>query len=290
VNIQTEAQSSDIDGLLKDWTFQPSSASVSYRLWRFRLQTTKRRPRPPFQCLVEVTARPLWFVYFVYLPTGVLAPRHHFTLSRLRAQGFPVFVVCASPSTKDVPAELSEKCEALYWKGLGGYDFSAYRLAMEVISARSCGARSVFLNDSVMGPFSNLNDLVDRARWNFTGFTATALNENHIQSYGFMFDAVTPRVLSSLEGVMYRDYAFDDVDAVILCQETRLARVASESMSVGAFWFAAGTSVDDAMLRRPLELLDAQFPFVKFSLFGKMRKFQDPEVVAKRISKLGHPV
>jgi hypothetical protein len=286
----TETRSSEIDGLHRDWTFQPSAASLSYRLWRLRLQVTKRRPRPPFQSLVEVTARPLWFVYFVYLPTGVLAPRHHFTLSQLRSQGFPVFVICASPNSRDVPAELRSKCEALYWKGLGGYDFSAYRLALEVIAARSYGARTVLLNDSVMGPFSNLNDLVDQARWSLTGFTATSLNENHIQSYGFMFDAVTPELLSNLDDVMYRSYAFDDVDAVILCQETRLARVANRSMSVGAFWFAPGTSVDDAMLRRPLELLDAQFPFVKYSLLGKMRHFQNPEAIAKRLSKLGHPI
>jgi hypothetical protein len=61
-------------------------------------------------------------------------------------------------------------------------------------------------------------------------------------------------------------------------------------MSVGAFWFASGNAVDDPMLRRPLELLDAQFPFMKYSLFGKMRRFQNPQIIAERISKLGHPL
>jgi hypothetical protein len=118
-NSPTETQSFEIDGLQRDWTFRPSTASLPYRFWRLRLPITKRRPRPSFQSLVDVAARPLWVVYFIYLPTGTLAPRYHITLSRLRSQGFPVFVVCVSPHSRDVPGELLDKCEALYGKGLG---------------------------------------------------------------------------------------------------------------------------------------------------------------------------
>jgi hypothetical protein len=69
-------------------------------------------------------------------------------------------------------------------------------------------------------------------------------------------------------------YAYDDLLSVTLCFETRLARVASQSMSVGCLWLGPDDG-EDPSLSHALALLDQGFPFLKRSLLGKHRGKQD---------------
>jgi hypothetical protein len=66
--------------------------------------------------------------------------------------------------------------------------------------------------------------------------------------------------------------ALSNPSHVINLHELRFARVASRSMSVGAFWYGDAVKVQDPMLHRPIELLTAGFPFLKRSLLGKKRE------------------
>ena len=96
-------------------------------------------------------------MYFVYTPDGSLSAAHRYTLDRLRSLAGGVAVICATGERGKVPAELNGLADAVYWKGLGGYDFSAYGLAVREIAARSPGADLLLLNDSVLGPFGDLD-------------------------------------------------------------------------------------------------------------------------------------
>lgn len=276
-----------VQGLQTYWSFVPSRPSLGIRYRRFKVWLAGRSRRPPHEVIHEVRPGDIWVVYFMYCPNGEAETRHEFTLSRLREERLRVLCICATPNSEQIPEVAKEKSDALVWKGLGGYDFSAYRIGLELICESSDGARVLCLNDSMLGPFAELRPFIERAPWDLTGFTASALHENHIQSYGFVFSRMDTRRLLHLQDVLFPDAAYDDVEAVILNQENKLARVAHAHMSVGAYWYSDGTKIDDPCLRRPFELLDAGFPFLKRSLIGKMSHFQDPEKVRERLSLLG---
>lgn len=275
--------------LVKDWTFVPSSSGFIVNL-QAAFARAYTKPRPPHHALKQVRSYSHWLAYFLFLPDGKLGSHHLFTLQKLNELDRPLFIVCATPTLDMVPPELHQQADALYWKGLSGYDFSAYTLILEAISQHSSGGTALIMNDSMFGPFSDLEAALTSAPWDLTGFTASGLNGNHIQSYAFILKDVTPSRLECLRDVFPAGYAFDNVDAVIRRQEIRMARVAHRHMSVGAYFYTDGKAIDDPCLRCPFELLDAGFPFMKRSLLGKMSAFQPPQAVIQRLSVVGHPI
>jgi hypothetical protein len=58
---------------------------------------------------------------------------------------------------------------------------------------------------------------------------------------------------------------------------------------VGALWFGDGSRVDDPMLRFPRELVKAGLPFLKKSLLGKNRMFNQVEACREILQSHGHP-
>jgi len=225
----------------------------------------------------------------MYTPDGVVSKSHRFTLEHLRDLGLPVFVVCATSNPDLVPQELTRYCDALYWKGLSGYDFSGYTLALREISRSSPGADVFVMNDSVFGPFSDLREVIAKAPWDLTGFTSSNQLTNHIQSYAFILRNVDRTRMAKLSTVFFPYFAISNPNAVVRVQETRLARVAARHMTVGAAWYADYNEVIDPTLVRPLELLDAGFPFLKRSLIGKHKSFINTDTVRSRLELLGHP-
>ena len=125
------------------------------------------------------------------------------------------------------------------------------------------------LNDSILGPFEDLETIMRDARWDLTAFTASSAFENHVQSFAFLLRDVTHRRLDHLSSVLSPYLTFGRFDGVVNCLETRLARVAARRMRVGALWFCDERGREDAPLFRPLELLADGFPFLKKSLLGK---------------------
>jgi lipopolysaccharide biosynthesis protein len=280
-----------IDGLTADWNFQTGRVLPRLRLQRCMRVTTGLRPAPRHQVLKPIRAREAWMLYFVYAPDGCLTPAHEFTLARLRDMGTPLLVVCATQEVGKVPRQLFDLADSLYWKSLDGYDFSAYSLGLHAVAAESAGATVCVMNDSVFGPFSDLRPLVSSARWQLTGFTASSLVENHIQSYAFSMRDVRAQTLAPLRTIFPMRFAFDHAGNVILFQELRFARVASRHMGVGALWYSPDSDVvADPALMRPFELVATGFPFVKRSLVGKHPQFQSRDGVLALLSELRHPV
>lgn len=77
---------------------------------------------------------------------------------------------------------------------------------------------------------------------------------------------------------------------MILLQETRFAKVASQQMSVGAYWYTDGSLHQDLCLNCPEQLIEAGFPLLKRSLLGKFAgNFQDPQKMQALLERLGHP-
>ena len=279
-----------IAGMTHRWDFIASPVPR----WRIRqaVETVLRnsQPRPDWQVIRPVHPYVEWTVYFLFSPDGIFGAHHRFALERLRDSGHRLMIVCAAPAPSKIPVEVNAYADALYWKGLSGYDFSAYSAALREISRKSPHANVLVINDSVYGPFTDVSNVLAKAPWELTGFTATSQVENHIQSYAFVLNDVTPARMRSLATVMFPWRALSDPHDVIQIQETRFARVASRSLRVGAFWFAEKEQVLDPTLFRPIELIAAGFPFLKRSLTGKHQTLQNIEEIRELLFSLGHPV
>jgi lipopolysaccharide biosynthesis protein len=226
----------------------------------------------------------------LFLPDGKLTPAHYFTLRRLRAMRGGLLVVCATDHPENVPRDLIAQSDAIYWKALPGYDFSAYAIVLSEVANRSPGADVLLINDSIYGPFSDLDAMLDHVPWQMTGFTATSAFENHIQSYAFFLRHVTDARVRSLQSVISPRFAFNRFRDVVNCQETRLAREAARSMSVGSFWFANTPAAGDPSLALALPLLAEGFPFLKRSLLGKLNGAYDKALLCGLLEERGHPV
>jgi hypothetical protein len=276
--------------LQPDWTFTPTAAPWRVQIARHRERLRGRVAAPASEVLVPPKGEGAWIVYFVYLPEGRLDPAHRFALDRLRALGRRLLVVCAATNAAAIPAELSRAADALLWKALPGFDFSAYALGLRSLAEHCPGSDALVLNDSTFGPLVDFRPWLDRARWDLTGFTATSNVENHVQSYAFHLRDVTPKRLGALTSVMPRRHAFNHFWAVVLWQETRFARVAAKSMSVGSFLYADTPEIEDPTLQVALPLVAAGFPFLKRSLLGKLSHVAEREETLATLAAVGYPV
>jgi len=277
-----------VEALERNWTFRPSMPDGVTMLVRL-LAMRDRVPAPASRTLTPIAPASRWIVYFMYLPSSKLTLAHRFTLERLRAADARLAIICATPGG-DVPAELHRRADALYWKGMAGFDFSAYALALHEVAERSPGADMLVLNDSVFGPFVPVDSLWPAMRWDLTGFTASAELENHIQSYAFHVKNWTPERLRRLGDIFPRDIASDTYRGTVYGRETRFAARAARSMSVGSLWYADNRRAGDPSVFAALPLLNAGFPFLKRSLLTRNAQFYDPDEILNRLRSLGHPV
>jgi lipopolysaccharide biosynthesis protein len=281
----------EVPGLASHWNFVPSDPGAWFSARRAVRRWIRRRRAPARTVLKPVPPHPEWLVYFVFAPVGELSAAHRFSLERLRDMACRVLVVCAAREPGSVPKELFGLADALYWKALSGYDFSAYEVALSALCERSPHCAVCVVNDSVYGPFADLRPFLRGAAWELSGFTASSLFQNHLQSYAFVIRDLAPARLARLRSVLPRGYAYNAALDVIYCQELLLAGAAAEAMSVGAWWYSRHEEVADATLVKPLELLRAGFPFMKKSVLGKHARFQaqSQDALRAHLAGAGHP-
>lgn len=276
-------------GVQTNWNYVPSTPrwSVVTRRWAARLT---REAAPAWTTLVPPATTGRWLLYFVYLPQGELLPQHRFTLERLAAENANLMIVCACPPGHAVLTELKARCDALCWKALNGFDFSAYAIGLTELARHAPGSDVMILNDSMLGPFAPLTPFIDGARWRLAGLCASSLEENHLQSFALIVRGLDAQFVEAVSPALSTSWSYNAIHPVILQQETRLARVASRHMSVGAFWYTDGSRYMDLSLHCPEQLIDAGFPLLKRSLVGKFNgSFQDPARMRALLQRLGHP-
>lgn len=311
--VTREVVRSPVSLLQQDWPFVPSNPSLQIRRLRVQKRWMARHPAPPFTVLRPPAPRDRWNLLFLFAPAGRLDWDQQEMLARLRALRGGLLVVCAAPAAADLP-DLSV-ADAVAWKGVAGFDFSAYALGLRLIAEHSPGATTYVQNDSVYGPLTDIDEQVARAHWDLTGFVASATVENHVSSFAFVLRNVTPARVEALSPVLPVDWCYNDFSSVVVAQETMLARVASACMSVGSFlympvrpatpswkqrivlrlWADAALRYPldvsgDPTLGSPLELLDLGFPFLKRSLLGKFPGLEDAGTLRARLNGLGWPI
>lgn len=277
-------------GMVRNWAFQPSAASlrtIATRAWR---GTAHRRPPPAWQTLVAMRPARRWIGYFIFAPDGGLSPHHTFTLACLRAHDAKIAVVCATRAPDAMPRELASLSDALYWKALGGYDFSAYAILVAEAARHSAGADLIVMNDSVLGPFDDLYGVYNRLPQRFAGLTGYSLIENHIQSYSFRLRSVDGAAVNAMHPIAGETRAFNAFLDVTYCQETRFTRAMARGHDAGALWFSDHRQGGgDLPLTWPLGLIDEGFPFLKRSLFTKFKSMCDEPTLQEFLARKGHP-
>ena len=278
-----------VPGVQTYWNYVASSPrwSVVWRRW------TARRTRlraPAWKVLTPPSAEGPWLLYFMFLPDGQLSAQHRFTLERLAAEDARLMIVCTCPPAHPVLEVLKNHADALYWKAMEGFDFSAYAIGLAELARHVPGSDVMLLNDSMLGPFSPLTPFIQQSPWRLAGLSASSMEENHLQSFALIVRQLDASFLEAVAPVVSTDWCYNASAPVILLQETRLARVASGQMTVGAFWYSDGSTYQDLCLNCPEQMLEAGFPLLKRSLFGKFaRRFQDPAAMSALLQRLGHP-
>lgn len=278
-----------VKGMVRNWDFVANPVSFRLRKHYIKLFLTGMKKQPAFRILKAVYPQPRWLVYFIYAPAGSLSPSHYYTMSRLRDSGISLLVVCAAKTPLGVPSDVHKFADALIWKSLSGFDFSAYKLALSVIGKKSPHSDVYVQNDSVFGPFNDFQGDFENLEWGLTGYTASCEESNHIQSYAFFMRDVCPLTVTKLSTIFFPLVAFNRFHDVVVLQELRFSRVAARHMRVGAFWYEQDKTVNPVLVK-PFELIDAGFPFLKKALLGKNAEFQRIDEVKTRLYELNHPV
>lgn len=277
-----------VEALQHVWSYRPSAPGLVSEMLRRRAEATRRVGPPPSCVLKRVHAKRRWSCAFLYLPDGLLTASHDYMLKRLRERDAGLLIVCATPTLDDVPPPLFEIADALLWKSLAGFDFSAYALAIEAIANDSPGADLLVVNDSVLGPFGDIDLILATMPWDFCGFTASQRSENHIQSYAFHLRGLDPSRAAALAPAMSTRFAYERYRDVIFAQETRLARAAATTMSAGALWY--GPSVmGDPSVHAALDLVQHGFPFLKRKLFYRDADIYPRQALLSVLEEHGHP-
>lgn len=242
--------------------------------------------RPPYVVGRRPGARQQWAVFFAYAPDGQPNHLQIDTLTRLRDDGWPILLIISSAEPTNLDPQWLPLCEAWIWKGLAGYDFSAYTLALELLAVHSEGAQILLLNDSVFGPFHSCRQILQRCDADLVGFTGSGSPERHLQSYAFTFRAWSRQDLRRLRTVFWSGWALNGRDDVILTQELRLARRAARFGTCMALWYLESGDPTQAY---PLELLDDGMPFLKKSLLSARSSFADKSAVEAVLDRLDVP-
>ncbi len=130
-----------------------------------------------------------------------LAVRH--LCSALSAEGISVVLTYDHPVETQTTAD--DPWVAIVSANHAGYDFFSWRLALEQFAPDAAFDEIFLLNDSIIGPFGPIDDLL--ATWRALPFNVTGLVESsdpraHLQSWGLRFSgrAATPANLLSLYG------------------------------------------------------------------------------------------
>ncbi|GMM91806.1 hypothetical protein [Qipengyuania sp. MTN3-11] len=301
-----------LNDLQRNWDYRPSKPSALVRAMRLRSRLRGWNPAPEWRALRTIVPAERWNGLFLFAPNGRIDPTQTETVRRIKALKGRAVVILAAPDPTACDDPALRDVEALYWKALGGYDFSAYGILLREVAARSPGAMLYLQNDSVLGPLGDVDSLIARMPWRTGGFLASAAMENHIQSFAFVLRDVTPAYARALHPVLPQSRALNDWRDVVWRQETRLARIAARSGSVGSLWFserprqvesglietllhrARGRKivheVMDPSLVAAAELLEEGFPFLKRSLFGRNGHFQDRGQLSEFLRASNYPV
>jgi GT2 family glycosyltransferase len=177
-----------------------------------------------------------------------------------------------------------------------GYDFGSWSVALQAIPEIKLADEVILMNDSLIGPFSNLTKILEAMKnssFDITGLTDSLEFSHHIQSYMMHFknDSLRDQAIWSF----WRNVKdLGERDSVIRSYELGLSRLAVEN----GFYIGAMFPFNITPDRRgassklnALSLIESGFPFVKFNLFHQLdptKAKELKELVGQRFDLAAH--
>jgi len=222
-------------------------------------------------------------------PTSRFGPSLTAFVAALASAGFQPVVVTTSPERPD-PQGLPPSTVVVA-RPNRGYDFGSWAAGLHLLPRARCAAEVILANDSMVGPFAPLGDLVDRAAasgadvWAATSSLQVA---PHLQSYLLRF---APGVLDRPEFVEFFGGIrhLDNKVAIVRRYELGLTRVIRRAGLRSAAGFPAGTlgagraNPTTAAWR---ELMEAGYPFFKRTLLRDPRVRVERSVLAEAVREI----
>ena len=133
-----------------------------------------------------------------YDPKGIVHEFVLYYLERLNALGFtPIFVTNGPRPTAATLDLLRPLCGRILWRRNRGYDFGAYKDALQEVPDLDALEMLIIANDSVYGPLQPLEEIIARAdpeQADVWGITDSYEHHYHLQTY---FLLVHRRALAS---------------------------------------------------------------------------------------------
>ncbi|MDY0005782.1 MAG: rhamnan synthesis F family protein [Spongiibacteraceae bacterium] len=220
------------------------------------------------------------FVLAHYADNARVHPYVYFYLNAMREAGCDTLVISAAGSLRAKDIErLQASNIGLVIRNNIGYDFGSWRAALHVYpTLHQDYSTVIFANDSVYGPFGNINDTLNRmeqAGHDVWGMTSSMECGYHLQSY---FWALSKKALNSglIEYFWHHYYRHHSRrQAVINRYELKLAQIAKRRFGLRATAVYAGRGEDGDSLSAenptlhtasPL-LCQHGVPFIKRELF-----------------------
>ncbi len=202
-------------------------------------------------------------------------------IQELLSCGYEIVLIsaCESKESLVLSPSLRGKITIMRKPNLG-YDFGSWSIALQALPEIRFANEVVLVNDSLIGPFSNLKKILDAMKsssFDITGLTDSLTFEHHIQSYMMHFknDSLRDDAIWSF----WRDIKHhDEKNAVIQTYELGLSRLAFENGIYFGALFPFNITPDRkgaSSKLNVLSLIESGFPFVKFNVFNEL----DPATV-----------
>ena len=190
-------------------------------------------------------------------------------IKELQANGFQVILVsaCEAEGKLDFAPDLTDGLTIIRKPNLG-YDFGSWAVAFDLFPEILNADEILLTNDSLLGPFDDINELVSKLRnskFDVTGITDNSQLQYHIQSYIVHLKRAAVQNLNTinlLKSVVHLGLKND----VILKYELGLTRTAQLSgLFVGALfpWNLITTPEKNPSLAGWQRLIELGFPFLK---------------------------
>lgn len=171
-----------------------SKFKKAYQKFRSKLRQKYWRRVPPSRTIIDChwglkseRSHPKLCLFSTYDPKGRIDAYVKHYIRSLNQCGFDVVVISTSPSI--APRDLNEIkdfCRAIIHRKNIGLDFGSWKAATDILSDWKDYDALLLANDSVYGPFSDLNPLLrqmEEAEEQLCGLTDNFEESYHVQSY-----------------------------------------------------------------------------------------------------------
>lgn len=210
-----------------------------------------------------------WLVFVAYCSNGRLSDCQKYQLETFKTAGYRTALVVNSDDIANLSEPGANGCDIQIVRENIGFDFGAWRHAIEILGGLNRALSVTFANDSILPVLGNLGVAELRDRITQSADSVLFMTRNfemrpHSQSYFFRLDqkAISSGAFSVLTDIPY----YTEKDALIHNVELHLEdRFCAAGHSVGELFAMEGVK-SNPTIHHWEELLERGFPFLKIQL------------------------